>query len=326
MTVKKGTKMVAAKRQCNDPTRCSLKKLCELVKAGSYAYDDLAELIEDKGYEECVQGNSDEVINELTQLGVFFENVEEKNEEVARDLADVYLLTGEFCQCAEQYTDSIEWFRKAIAVEDVYDVPYHSLAMSYLSLGETEKAVKSLEQEIRVAPGNYYTYLFLADLYTKQEKYDEVEEVLRNLLARDSDNIQALHLLICHYKKRNPDLDVELLRRRLINADKELIKLDLIIWTYHVCEEKRFEEAIRYLTEREKEQPGISIIYLLKAHIYGLLQQFVKKRMELKQFMKMNHGREEFMRNKLDEFEKIFGKSARDQLQKKLSMTKMTSR
>ncbi len=323
---KKGNEMFAEQRKQYDPTRCSLKKLCKLVTNYSYAYEDMAELIEDKGYEECIEGNGMEVIEELIQISVFFEQMENKNDENTRDLADVYLLTGEFCQVIEHFSDSISWFKKAIIVDDVYDVPYHSLAMSYLSLGETELAVKSFEQEIAVSPGNYYTYLFLADLYEKQERYEQVEEILRNLLSRDSDNIQALHKLICHYQKRNPHLDVELLRRRLINADKELVKLDLVIWTCHMCEEGRFEDALYFLSEREFESPRISITHLLKAHIYGTMHQYVKKGSELKKFKRLNHGRKEFMRNTFDEFAMIFGERARARLQKKLAMTKLTSR
>ncbi len=318
--------MYAVRKKVHDPTRCSLKKLCSLVTDYSYPYEDLAELIEDKGYEECVEGNVEAAIEELAHLSAFFERMENKNEENTRDLADIYLLTGEFCQVAERFVESIEWFKKAIVVDDSYDVPYHSLAMSYLSLGDTENAIKSLEQEIAVSPGNYYTYLLLADMYEKQCRYDQVEEILRNLLARDSDNIQALHKLITHYKKRNPDLDVELLRRRLIHADKELVKLDLVIWTYHMCEEERFEEALHFLSERECECPRISIIHILKAHIYGCMGQYVKKRNELKQFRKLNQGREEFMRNTFDEFAGIFGERARASMQRKLSVTKLTSR
>jgi tetratricopeptide (TPR) repeat protein len=92
----------------------------------SYPYEDLAELIEDKGFEECNNGNSDKVLNELTKLSRFFEEMEDKNEENVRDMADIYLLAGEFCQCIEKFEESIPWFKKAIIVDDAYDVPYHS--------------------------------------------------------------------------------------------------------------------------------------------------------------------------------------------------------
>jgi len=318
--------MIAEKVKKYDPTRCSLKKLCEMVSNYSYSYDDLSELIEDKGYEECTQGKSVAVIDELARLTLFFERMEKKNEENIKDLVDIYVLTGEFCQYAERFKDSIAWFKKAIAVDGVSGVPFHSAATSYMYLGETEKAVQCLELEIGVEPGNYYTYLMLTDLYEKQEKYEQVEETLRNLLARDSDNIQALHRLICFYEKLNPRLDLELLRRRLIHANREFVKLDLIIWTYHMLREERNDEALKFLGERETESPGISLIPLLKAHIYGRMRQYVNKRGELTKFVRLNHGRREFMKTKLDEFEKVFGQKERLNLEKKLVVTKINSR
>ena len=57
---------------------------------------------------------------------------------------------------------------KAVVVDDRYDVPYHSLAISCLNMGQTERAIRSLEQEIAVAPGNYYSYLLLADIFEKR--------------------------------------------------------------------------------------------------------------------------------------------------------------
>ncbi len=318
--------MLSRRRTQYNSSRCSFRKLCDLVMTFSYPYEDLAELIEDKGFEECSKGNADTVLDELAKLSRFFEEMEGKNEENVRDMADIYLLAGEFCQCIERFEESIPWFKKAIIVDDIYDVPYHSLAFSCLKLNETDEAIRCLEQEIKVAPGNYYTYLFLTDLYEKLGKYEDIETVLRNLLSRDSNNIQGLHKLICFYEKHNPELDVEFLRRRLINAEKELINLDLIIWTFHMCETKRYDEAIRFLDERENQSVGISITHLLKAHINGVLRQYVQKRNELQRFRKLNHGREEFMRTKLEEFSKVFSNKAGASLERKLAVTKLTSR
>jgi tetratricopeptide (TPR) repeat protein len=292
----------------------------------AYSYEDLAELIEDKGYEECVEGRGKNVVEELSRLCTFFENIENKNEEMVHYLADIYLLTGEFCQCSEMFTKSISWFEKAINVDKAYDVPYHSMALSFLNLGEVDKAISYLEQEIEVASGNYYTYLFLSDLYERSERYEAVEKILRDLLSRDPNNIQALHKLICHYQKRSPELDVELLRRRLINADNQRVKLDLVIWTYHMYCDNQYEEAIKLLNERESKVTGIAITHLLKAFLYGIMNQHVKKRNELKEFKKLNRGWEESMRIKLEEFSNVFGKKAGHQMLKKLSLIEITSR
>lgn len=302
-----------------------LQTLCDLVIDYSYSYEDLAELIEDKAYDECSNGGGTDVIAHLIRLSEFFESMENKNEENLRDLADIYLLIGEFSQCINDYAASITWFEKAILVDDTYDVPYHSIAHSYLRLNNGEKAIQSLTMEIQIAPGNYYTYLLLADLYEQWGRMDEVEQVLNALLSRDPSNIQALHKLIKFYEKKDPHLDVSLLRRRLIQGDKQLVKLDLIIWTYHMCEEKNYEGALRFLDEREKESPEISVVHLLKAHIYSKQRYFVKRRQELMKFKKLNHGREEFMRTKIEEFKKIFDQHSAEELEKKLALISLVA-
>ncbi len=316
--------MAPKRRKSHDLSKYSLKTLCELVMSYSYPYEDLAELIEEKGYQLCKTGNAEDVIQELKKLSRFFEEMENKNEENVRDLADVYLLAGEFYQCIENFTESIVWFNKAIIVDDVYDLPYHSLAFSYFKLGVTDKAVKCLEQEIKVAPGNYYAYLFLAELYEALDKDEEVETILRDLLSRDSNNIQGLHKLICYYKRRKPELDVEFLRRRLVNADKTFITIEFIIWTYHMSEVGKYEDAIRFLNEQEKELNDISVTHLLKAHLYGILKQYSKKQSQINKFRKVNKGREDVMRTKLDEFAKVFGKSSTLKIEKKLFKTELS--
>lgn len=309
-----------------DPETSTLAQLCNSVSSYAYPYEDVAELVEDRAYAECARGRGRRVVQVLGRLAVFFEQMKSKSEENTRDLADLYLLTGEICQFSDWPEESISWFEKAIVVDCEYDVSYHSLATSCLELGNIGKAVQSLQQEIRVAPGNYHTYLLLADLYREQHEYEMLERILESLLQRDPDNIQALHKLIDYYEKRSPVVEVELLRRRLIAAHKKLVKLDLVIWTYHMCEEKKYDDALRFLAKRETESPGISITHLLKAHILGQLQLFKKKRHELIEFRRLNHGREEFMRTKLDEFAKVFGEKARSRVQKKLAIARLTAR
>ena len=96
--------MIPQQKKQYDATRCSIKKLCDLVTSYAYPYEDMAELIEDKSYEECLAGNGQEVIEELQKVCTFFEEMENKNEENTRDLADVYLLIGEFCQVMERFS------------------------------------------------------------------------------------------------------------------------------------------------------------------------------------------------------------------------------
>jgi tetratricopeptide (TPR) repeat protein len=313
--IKKDT-MINKTPQYNDLSKYSFYKLCDIVTEYLRPYEDVAEFVEAKAYEECVKGNARQVIDSLQLMGTFFETMENKNDEQIGDIAEIYLLAGELCQYSEWYNESISWFEKSIIVNDRSGVSYHSLAISYLKTENIEKAILSLEQEIALSPGNYYSYLMLADLYENQNRQEEVEKVLQELLSRDSDNIQALHKLICHYRKANPDLDVTLLRKRLINADKHLVKLDLVVWTFHLCFEKRYKEALHFLIEHEEESQQKDLVCLLKAHTYGCLHQYAKRRMELAAFREKKQGRTDPSGTSLMEFRTVFGDRSASRLGK----------
>ncbi|MCL2690131.1 MAG: hypothetical protein FWE57_09855 [Chitinispirillia bacterium] len=298
----------------------ALKELCEKVLSFKAIYDDAAEQIEDLAYFECTHGETQHAVSELERLAGFFEGFQNKNEEISSDLAQVYLLIGQICQYSSIFDKSIDWINKSIVVDDQNPVAYHSLALSYQSIGDIVSAAKSLEQEIIVAPGNYYTYLLLADIYEKNKKHCEFEGVLKRLLERDHENIQGLHKLICFYERSSSGLDVEFLRRKLLSRTLNLNRIEAIIRAYHLCRLNSCREAIEFLDNFSGAAPDVSIVHLANAHIYGLMGQFSRKRFELSLFKKKNQGREEMMSMKLNEFASIFGSEAAQKIRQRLSV------
>jgi len=296
----------------------SLEELCGRVLAFAVAYDDVAEQIEDMAYFEYGRGGLAHAVNQLGRLARFFEELPNKSEEVSRDLAQVYLLIGQIYQYARMFEKSIEWIKRSIAVDDMYPVPYHCLALSFQSLGDESIAIKSLEQEITVAPGNYYTYLLLADLYEKNGRFDMFESVLRRLLERDPGNIQGLHKLIRFCERDADHPDVELLRRNLLSRTDGLSRIESVIRAYHLQRSGRTEEAIAFLEEWSANAPDVSIVHLANAHLYGLTHQYSKKRDELSRFKRKNHGREEVMEIKIEEFASVFGEEAAERLRQRV--------
>jgi len=298
----------------------TLKELCEKVLSFKIAYDDVAEQIEDLAYFECSNGDTQYAVSELERLTNFFEGFQNKNEEISSDLAEVCLLIGQICQYSAIFDKSIDWINKSIVVDDQNPVAYHSLALSYQSIGDTKAASRSLEQEIIVAPGNYYTYLLLADIYEKNKEHCEFEGVLKRLLERDHENIQGLHKLICFYECSSSGLDVEFLRRRLLSRTLNLNRIEALIRAYHLCCQSSYREAIEFLDSFSSAAPDVSIVHLANAHIYGLMGQFSRKRFELSLFKKKNQGREEMMGMKLNEFASIFGSEAAQNIRQRLSV------
>jgi len=300
---------------------CTLSQLCNHVISYAYPLEDIFDFIEDRAFAEAEEGEFGKVIHQLERMVTFYEYMENKNEENCRDLVDIYVLMGEVYQYFDRYQESIEWLQKGVVVNDRYFAPYHSLARAYLHLNDYEHAIRSLEQEIALAPGNYYAYILLADLYEATEEFDAVEETLNRLLERDHDNIEALHKLIVHYQNLQPEVDIELLRRRLINIRKSLNEHETIIWTYHMYCENRLEDACRYLDSIEEQKESIQpVICLLKAFLLGKLQQFNKKRDELLKFIALTENKNgTYLQSKLEEFEAVFGILSTESLQKRLS-------
>lgn len=305
-----------------DTADCSLTQLCDLVMSYSVAYEDVSEQIEDRSFHECDIAGIEPVISCIENVAHFFEEMQNKNEENTADLVAIYILIGEIYQYHDLFAESVSWFNKSVAANDRCSPAFHSLAVSYIRLDDIHHAIRCLEQELRLAPGNYYSYLMLADLYEKTAEPLQVEAVLNRLLDRDPDNLQALHRLIVHYRLLQPEVDTELLRRRLITIAHDFNRAEMIIWVYHMCGENRAADALNYLTKREIISPDMTIINLLKAHVFGELHQYSKKRAELTKFKQKNNGRESFMHNKLKDFEDVFGQRAMARLVQRLTISR----
>lgn len=301
--------------------RRTLSELVKSVTSCSCAYEDVAEQIEDRAYEECEKGRLEQALKKLTRISDFFENLKNKNEEIIRDLADVYTLVGQMHQYTDYLEESIDWFAKAIIVDDQYPVPYHSCAISNLKLGRSQDAIRCLEQEIILAPGNYYSYLMLSDIYKQQNMGKQVESTLKKLLQRDPNNIQGLHRLIQYYEEMAPAADVELLRRHLLNSKCQFNRIEAIIRSYHLICEKRYQEVIEFIDNWHRSATEVTVVHLIKAHVFGVLRHYTQKRLELAKFKERNHGREEIMLPKLHEFGLIFGKNAEKRLTHRLKFT-----
>ncbi len=308
-----------------------LANLCDMVIGFRQPYEDLAEQIEDRAYELCESGKLEKAVELLCGVCSFFERMIDKNEEQCRDLADVYLLIGQLYQYAGRYEESITWFSRSAVVDDRYAVPFHNMAASYSYLHDYENAIKSLEQEIAVAEGNYYSYLLLADLYEKVSRTKEVENCLKRLLERDPENIQGLHHLIRHYEKTDPAIDTTLLIRRLLSVNKKFNRTEAIIRCYYLCREGKYAEIIDFLSKRRREADGGMVASLILAHTYGEMRQYSRRRQILNEFKIQHNGRKEAIIAKIKEFGTIFGEQAAALLRKQLllsqddSLPEMTS-
>jgi tetratricopeptide (TPR) repeat protein len=301
----------------------TLAQLINLVISHKFPFEDLAEFIEDRAYEVCQESNctGDIASRQLRRLAAFFEEGRDSDDECARALADVYVMIGELYLYHDQSSRAVRWFKRAISVCDDSAPPYHSLAQAQIRSRDLKGAIRSMEEELLLAPGNLYTYLLLSDLYEQVDNLTAVEETLHRLLVRDAENIQALHRLIKHYEKHQPDAEVELLRRRVLSIRRDFSKIELIIWTYHACREGRLAEAMGFLQDLSSRSPENPTLHLLTAAVYGEMRQFTKKKRALATFKQLVDGNGKSISGELRDFSNVFGQSALAKLGKRLAIS-----
>jgi tetratricopeptide (TPR) repeat protein len=289
-----------------------LARYSELVSNGLVPYEDCAEEIEGLSYSVCEGADCFLVMEHLSKIITFFEKLENKSEEQSRDLADVYLLTGQLYQFKNLYEESINWFRKAVVVDDQYTVSYHNIALSYIKLGEIEGAIRSLVQEVIFSPGNYYSYLILADLYERTQRFDEAEQCLKQLLERDPDNIQGLHRLIKFYRIINPQADVQLLVRRLLQIKKTFTTVESMIRIFYLCDLGRITDAHSFLRLWEHSSSRDPLVHLAAAYIFEKTSNISQMNQEIGLFKNSILKRGiETLRLKVKEFEAIVGNTSK---------------
>jgi tetratricopeptide (TPR) repeat protein len=314
---KKGDSPVISEKELK---KAGLHFLVSLVITGKQAYSDLAEYIETRAYEEWKRGKFERAIDELQKIAVFIEMIENKNEENALDLAEVYLLIGQLYQYAEWYPESIEWLSKSVLANDGNSLPYNCMAVSYLKTGNFHNAIRCFEQEIAIDEGNYFTYLKLSELYAREGKLEKSEECLKKLLNRDPENIQGLHQLIRHYEKYNPAINVSLLRKRLLGNTAKHTWTTAAIRAYHLQAEKRTVEAIDFISTWQMENTGKSspVIRLVKTVLFDELNRDRELKTEIVAFIDECRSRQQVMREFIEEFSALFGEPFSTRLKQRL--------
>ena len=110
-----------------------------------------------------------------------------------------------------------------------------ALAQAYVDANRAPQAVKLLQDAQTRLPGDATIALELGAVFDKQKKYNEAENVLRQLIARDPNNAIALNYLGYMLAERGERLgeSVDYLKRALAIDPDNGSYLDSIGWAYY---------------------------------------------------------------------------------------------
>ena len=145
------------------------------------------------------------------------------------------------------------------------------------------KAVENFQAILDADPRDLNASLMLARLYGFENKHDEAEKILRNVLTRNADNGQALEQLSQLLLDENRSQEaIDLLKQAVMDSDDDPEIYDLLGDAYSQAKDyPNAEAAYRKAMEEDPDDPG---------HLHGLADALLaqdKYADALKQYQKL---------------------------------------
>ncbi|MDK2818504.1 MAG: tetratricopeptide repeat protein [Spirochaetota bacterium] len=134
----------------------------------------------------------------------------------------------------------------------------------------------------------------LASIYNKQEKYDEMEELLTNQLKYDPSDIITKNHLAYHYATVNKNTDQALQLALAVVEEKpeELVYLDTLAWVYTIKNDLKSAQQIFSTIEKklnpEDSSPSILDIYIHLGYFYRKIENLQKSELYFDKAFKIN--------------------------------------
>jgi Flp pilus assembly protein TadD len=128
-------------------------------------------------------------------------------------------------------------------------------AHALLQMGDAARAITVLEPVARANPNDATTQLALADLYSNAGRKQDAERTVRQLVAIEPGNADALNYLGYLLADRGQQLDeaIRLVRRALDIEPNNPNYLDSLGWAYY--RRGDFDQAEKYLTPAAQQMP-----------------------------------------------------------------------
>ena len=144
------------------------------------------------------------------------------------------------------------------------------LARSQQEAGKGDDAVRTLQAAVTAFPKQPDVKLTLGAALERQRKYNEAEQVFRQLIAADPRNANALNSLGYMFAERGQRLDeaVALVERALAIEPGNAAYLDSLGWAYY--KQNRLDRAEAPLRDAAKQLPTNSVI---QSHLGDLLNK-----------------------------------------------------
>lgn len=142
------------------------------------------------------------------------EGVDALPEEARRKVAEAH----KFVQ-SRRFTDAEKLFIELSSEFPNNNFILSNLAVTQIQAGKLSAALVALEKSLRLAPGDIYASVNLANVLARQERYDEAIEILKEVLKNDPKNAVANNYLAIALGKKGNYAEAEEFFQRSILLD-----------------------------------------------------------------------------------------------------------
>jgi tetratricopeptide (TPR) repeat protein len=129
---------------------------------------------------------------------------------------------GSVLAMQERFEESIPYFRKALSLEPRLPLAHKKLGQALAALGRQGEANESFKEYLELEPSKQAVALAVQHLASG--RYDDAEELLREIIQEDPNNVDAMRYLAGAYFSRKDHLeDAEALLRRATQVAPDFV-------------------------------------------------------------------------------------------------------
>lgn len=157
-----------------------------------------------------------------------------------------YTRLGYYYALKQNYKSAERQFNKALELEPLNAEILYLSGLNYIDYKKYNKAKKNLEQSLYLRPDFLDAQFYLAVTYEKLDNFDKTQQLLKDILEKDPQNVKALNFLGYSYADKNINLDeAEILLKKLIElAPNDPAYMDSLAWLYY--KKQNYELAEKY--------------------------------------------------------------------------------
>lgn len=110
-----------------------------------------------------------------------------------------YNLGNAYCMKG-QYDDAVHNFKKSIEIDDQNVAAFYNLGNAYLLIKDNKQAIDAFESALKLDSSNMEWKLMLAGVYLEGSQYENVHRLVREVLDKDPNSLDAMMLSVQCYE------------------------------------------------------------------------------------------------------------------------------